>query len=254
MTKVDHYERLIIALHPTGRPPQVQMDEVKHWGVKTVSLGLGLFMEFGPSLIGEARHRNLNVMLDIKLHDNPDQVTAACVAALKHQVSMVTVNTGAGLASLKAAVDVANGAVEFGFERPLVIGSTVLTAQDDASLQSRGCGLSAEEQVVQMARLAERAGLDGIECSPQEIGVVRQHLGEALCLIVSGVRLHDSPRHDHLRVGEPNAAVKAGATHLYVGRDIWQYSLPERRVQEYLSQMSAAFQWLGRDEPVRSSA
>lgn len=245
MEPVDHHSRLIVALQPRGRPPVEQLDFVKRWDVQTVSVGLGLFVEFGPDIFKEIAARQLRVMLDLKLHDNADQLSWAVAAAVRHGASIITVNTGAGLSALRAAVEaVKYVADELRQERALVIGSTVLTGQSNAMLLARGFEKSTTRQVLRMAEVARMAGLDGIECSPLEIQPIQDVLNQDLLLVVSGVSISGQPRHDHRRVGDPNRAIKAGATHLHVGRDIWQATNPDQRASDYLVQMNDAFRWL----------
>lgn len=97
---------------------------------------------------------------------------------------------------------------------------TVLTSLDQANLDSIGVQGKVEDQVLRLAALAKKAGLDGIVCSPQEIGRIRNELGPDFKLVVPGVRPSGTATGDQKRTMTPPDAFDLGADVLVIGRPI----------------------------------
>jgi orotidine-5'-phosphate decarboxylase len=81
-------------------------------------------------------------------------------------------------------------------------------------------------EAVRQAKNAVTAGLDGVVASSHEVGALRLELGVAPLLVVPGIRHRGEPRDDQHRVATPGEAVRAGATHLVVGRPILRAADP----------------------------
>jgi orotidine-5'-phosphate decarboxylase len=183
--------------------------------LRWAKLGPMLYVREGPAVIREFRQRVIRVFLDLKWHDIPNTVAGAVTAARELGVSMATVHCLGGRAMLAAAVRSAGSDLA-------LVGVTVLTSHDAAELESvlgRGVpdvGFEAER----LARLALQAGLRGIVASGQEVGFLREVLGQTPWIIVPGIRSPGEPAGDQLRTIEPAEAVRRGATHLVVGRPI----------------------------------
>ena len=101
-----------------------------------------------------------------------------------------------------------------------MIGVTVLTSHDAASLQNIGINEAPRQAVLRMAELAQKAGLDGVVCSALEILPVRAHCGDKFLLVTPGIRPKNTSKGDQKRVLTPSEALKAGADYLVVGRPI----------------------------------
>jgi orotidine-5'-phosphate decarboxylase len=74
--------------------------------------------------------------------------------------------------------------------------------------------------VLRLAKLARRAGLDGVVCSPQEAALLRAEHGEGFALVTPGVRPQGTSLDDQTRVLTPAEAVRQGADYLVMGRPI----------------------------------
>ena len=107
-----------------------------------------------------------------------------------------------------------------GTARPLILAVTVLTSLDASGLHSVGVSGGTSQQVLRLARLALEAGADGLVCSAHEISILRDAFGEQPLLVVPGIRPAGSNAADQARVMTPQAAVKAGADYIVVGRPI----------------------------------
>jgi orotidine-5'-phosphate decarboxylase len=181
-----------------------------------VKVGKELFTRLGPGFVVRLRGLGYQVFLDLKFHDIPNTVAAACEAAADLGVWMVNLHASGGRRMMEAARE----RLAAHREAPLLIAVTVLTSLDARDLESIGCPGSPEERVLALAGLAREAGLDGVVCSPREATGVRAALGEGFRLITPGVRPPGGERADQKRVMTPGEAVAAGADYLVIGRPI----------------------------------
>ncbi len=178
-----------------------------------LKIGLELFCAMGPAAVA----RPAPVFLDLKLHDIPNTVAGAVRSLLPLTPAMLTLHASGGAAMIAAAREAAERA---GAARPMLLAVTVLTSMDDAALRQTGVSDGAAVQVLRLARMAMAAGADGLVCSPREVAMLRDALGEAPFLVVPGVRPAGSDPGDQARTATPAEAVAAGADWIVVGRPI----------------------------------
>lgn len=183
-----------------------------------VKVGKELFTRAGPAAVEGLMADGFEVFLDLKFHDIPNTVAGAVRAAADLGVWMVNVHASGGGAMLEAAAD----AVAAAASRPLLIAVTVLTSMDAAALKDTGVADEPADQVVRLALLAERSGLDGVVCSPLEIAPLRAAIGADFRLVTPGVRPAGAARDDQVRVAAPAVALDAGADYLVIGRPVTQ--------------------------------
>ena len=105
-------------------------------------------------------------------------------------------------------------------ERPLLLAVTVLTSMDETDLGAAGQIGPVPAQVVRLAKLAREQGLDGVVCSPQEIGLLREEIGSDFTLLTPGIRPAWAATDDQKRIMTPSEAVECGADYLVIGRPI----------------------------------
>ncbi|MBR0654098.1 orotidine-5'-phosphate decarboxylase [Plastoroseomonas arctica] len=178
-----------------------------------LKVGLELFCALGPAKVA----RPLPVFLDLKLHDIPNTVAGAVRSLLPLAPAMLTLHAAGGAAMIAAAREAAERA---GGLRPMLLAVTVLTSMDDAALRQTGIADDPAAQVLRLARMAMAAGADGLVCSPREVAMLRDALGEEPFLVVPGVRPPGSDAGDQARTATPAEAVAAGADWIVVGRPI----------------------------------
>lgn len=223
-------ERLIIALDvPNARAAQ---DLVRRIGDAAgfFKVGLQLFIAEGPALVREMVSSGHKIFLDLKLHDIPNTVAQAVQSAAELNVSLLTVHAAGGTEMMKSAVHAANGRVK-------VLGVTVLTSMNDEDLQETGVAGRALDQVLRLASLAQSAGCDGVVASPQEVAALRKTMGEGFAIVAPGVRPQGSAKNDQERIATPAEALRAGASHLVVGRPITQAADPAQAAINILEEM-----------------
>jgi len=196
----------------------------KQCGLK---VGKELFVIGGPEPVRWMVDRGFKVFLDLKFHDIPNTVASACAAATRLGVFVVDVHASGGRAMMQAArtaVDATSAAT--GRAAPLLIGVTVLTSLADADLREVGHAGTAAEEVLRLARLTRECGLDGVVCSAHEAATLRSACGPDFKLVTPGIRLADAVKDDQARIVTPEAAVRAGADYLVIGRPITQAKDP----------------------------
>ena len=183
-----------------------------------LKLGLEFFLAHGAAG-ARAVASGRPIFLDLKLHDIPNTVAGAVRAVLELYPRMVTLHAAGGgrmIAAARQATEVA------GALRPLLLGVTVLTSLDAAALHDTGVAGGVRQQVLRLARLALSAGADGVVCSPLEVAMLRDALGDAPVLVVPGIRPTGAAAGDQARTLTPREAAVAGADWLVVGRPITQ--------------------------------
>ena len=139
---------------------------------------------------------------------------------------------------MRAAVEaVHEEAHKEGLLPPLILGVTVLTSLQARDLKTVGIALSVEAEVVQLAVLAQQAGLDGVVASPLEIKPLRKACGEDLVIVTPGVRPDKGRSHDQARVMTPAEAIQAGADYVVIGRPIKEAPDPLKATQKILQEI-----------------
>ena len=216
-------DQLLVALDVEQGARALQLVEQLNGLVGGVKIGSRLFTLEGPSLVKRIADTGMRVFLDLKFHDIPNTVAQAVEAATLTGAWMINVHAAGGVpmmqAAAKAAVDTARMARR---PKPLVIAVTVLTSMDEPTLHEVGVSRPLMEHVVELARMAQRAGLDGVVASPLETREIRDTCGRDFAVVTPGIRgaAAGTDKNDQSRTMGPGEAMKAGSTYLVVGRPI----------------------------------
>lgn len=132
---------------------------------------------------------------------------------------------------------------------PKLLAITILTSMDNASLRGVGIAGPASRRVVQLARLAQKAGMDGVVASPQEVRAIRRACGKNFLIVVPGIRPvvggssaggRKDRTDDQARVATPAETIRAGADYLVIGRPITAAPDPEAAANAILEEIASA--------------
>jgi orotidine-5'-phosphate decarboxylase len=197
-------------------------------------VGMELYYAAGNRIVRQLRERGFNIFLDLKLHDIPNTVAGAVRSAAKAGASLLTIHASGGEAMMTAAAEAASAPGS-----PRLLAVTVLTSMDANQLAGIGITASPAEQVFRLARLAQRSGIDGMVCSPEEVAILRRETGPKTLLVIPGIRPAGSAIGDQKRVATPAQAIRDGASLLVVGRPITRASDPAAAAQAILNEIAS---------------
>lgn len=212
-------DRLIVALDMPTVEEAARLVAQLQDGVNFYKVGLELLFAGGLDFARHLKSQGKRVFLDMKLLDIGNTVERAVANAADFGVDYLTVH-GHDLKTLHAAV-VGRG------NSPLkLLAVTVLTNLSAEDLKQQGSTMSPGDLVLHRARLAHKAGFDGVIASGQEAHQIREDLGPNFLIVTPGIRLEGSVMDDQERVMTPERAIRAGADHIVVGRPITQSDDP----------------------------
>lgn len=224
---------IIVALdEPSLDEAQRLMDRLEN-RPRFYKVGLQLFSAAGPAAVNAVKERGAKVFLDLKLHDIPNTVASAIGSARELGVNLCTIHLCGGAEMSAAAVEAANSALT-------VLGVTVLTSSTIETLDACGVRGSVGEQVMRLARMGFNAGVRGFVASALELPMLRQEFGPNPTCVIPGVRPSGSDCGDQKRVATPAEVVRAGASHLVIGRPISRAKNPLQAYLSILTEVEAA--------------
>lgn len=236
MSELPAQERIILAIDTSDIDEAERLASIAYdLGARFVKLGLELSSATSWNYCSDlAASYELDWVADAKLHDIPNTTAAAVknIKKLDHPPFGITMHTTSGHESMKAAQEEA-GVIK-------MLGVTVLTSiskEEAAELYRQQLDM----KVPELAEDAVRAGLQGIVCSPLEIGAIKSKPETAnLFAMVPGVRSHGASSNDQSRVSTPGDAIRAGADLLVIGRQITKADDPSRAYKEIVKEIEAA--------------
>lgn len=223
--KKDLFRKIIVALDVDSEQKALDLGRALAGSGCWVKVGLELYALSGLNLIEEFKQLGFNIFLDLKLHDIPNTVQRTLKVLVRSGVDMVNVHCSGGYEMLARAAEVCHQAGK------TVIGVTVLTSLGSEDLNAVGMDSDTERQVLRLAKLAQKAGLDGVVASAQEAPLLRRECGPDFLLVTPGIRPAWSAKDDQVRVLTPREALKAGSSYLVVGRPVTLASDPREALE-----------------------
>jgi orotidine-5'-phosphate decarboxylase len=200
-------------------------------------VGSQLFTTVGPKAVEKLAGLGYEIFLDLKFHDIPNTVAHAVAAGARLPgVRLMTIHASGGAEMMRAARDAAGTRAK----RPRLLGVTVLTSLDAATLRSVGVATAPVQQAVALAKLAKASGLDGVVASAHEISEIRKACGPGFLIVVPGIRPATAAADDQARVATPGDAIRAGADYLVVGRPITAAAKPREAAMRIGEEIAAA--------------
>ena len=163
---------------------------------------------------------------DYKFSDIPNTCSSAIRAVSDLKFNYLTIHISAGLDALKAAKK------EIG--KTKLVGVTILTSLDNKALKEIGFNKDVKKLVLHQAKLANKAKLDAIVCSAQEVKIVKSIFKKEI--ITPGIRLN-SKSYDQKRVLNPKQAYKNGSDWLVMGRDITKGNI-KKNIQKLIDHLN----------------
>ena len=177
-----------------------------------IKIGYKFGLEFLNSVNGRKFLSKLKkeiIFVDLKLHDIPNTCSATVKAIKDLNVNYLTIHISSGLQALRACKKIS---------APIkLVGVTILTSLDDKALKQIGFNKKVKKLVLHQAKLANKAKLDAIVCSPQEVNLVKKVFKKEI--ITPGIRFN-SKSNDQKRILTPKEAYKNGSDWLVIGRPI----------------------------------
>lgn len=222
-------EKIILALDGLNKNEIINFLK-KSPQIKWVKVGLELFCKEGPEIIKILRKMKKKIFLDLKIYDIPNTMYATCYQISKLGVDIISIHASAGSRALKISKKATlEGSSELNLKPPTLLGVTVLTSFSSEDIKiDFNIQTSIEENVLKLADLSFKSGLDGCVCSPRELKTLRLTFDKNFQLITPGIRLNDKNKHDQKRVMTPKQAILNGASKLVIGRSITQTENPTK--------------------------
>jgi orotidine-5'-phosphate decarboxylase len=227
-------DKIILPLDvPTGADALALVDKIGD-RVGLYKVGLELFTAAGPDLVRQIRSTGAGVFLDLKLHDIPNTVRSAVRSASGLDVQMLTIHLSGGSEMAAAAVE--------GCLNPnlLILGVTVLTSSNQATLEECGVLATPAEQVLRLAEIAANNRIGGVVASPHELSALRQRFKESLKIVTPGVRPQWAAADDQKRFMTPREAISLGADYLVIGRPILKHNDPLEAIAKIVEELESA--------------
>ena len=198
-----------------------------------VKVGMELYYQTGPAIVKMIKDKGHKLFLDLKLHDIPNTVEKAMRGLSKLGVDMTNLHAAGGIEMMQAAKRGLG-------EGPLLLAVTQLTSTSQQEMHDEQLiPVSLEESVLHYAKCAEKAGLDGVVCSPLEAGLIKENLGENFISVTPGIRPATSDKGDQKRVTTPQDARRIGSSYIVVGRPITQALDPVKAYHEIVQDWEA---------------
>ena len=193
-----------------------------------LKIGYKFGLEFLNSKKGRvfiSKLKNKTTFGDYKFADIPNTCASAIKAVKDLRFNYITIHISSGLEALKAAKKVSG--------KTKIIGVTLLTSLDNTSLKEIGFNKSIEKIVIYQAKLASKAKLDALVCSPKEVNIVKKVFKKEI--ITPGIRFN-SKTDDQKRTLTPKQAYKNGSDWLVIGRPITKGNI-KKNIQSLINHL-----------------
>ena len=197
--------------------------------IKNFKIGFKFGLQFLNSKNGRnfiSKLKKKIIFIDLKLHDIPNTMSSAVIALKDLKIDYLTVHISSGLKALKEVKKVSG--------KTKIVGVTTLTSLNNKDLKSIGHKRCLKNIVTFQAKLAAKAKLDAIVCSPHEVKFVRKFFKKEI--ITPGIRV-SSKLNDQKRVMDPKSAFKQGSDWLVMGRDLTNGNIKSnfKKLSDHLS-------------------
>jgi len=216
-------DKLIVALDTCTVKEEKRLLDILNPHVNIFKVGMELFYSCGVKAIDIIKEYDKEVFLDLKFYDIPNTVASSSKAVTRLGVYMFNVHASGGVTMMKKALEASEEeSSKLGISRPKILGVTVLTSLEKSS----------DEDILELARDAKEAGLDGVIASPQEITPLRKEFGKDFLIVTPGIRPEGTDMGDQKRTLTPEEAIKKGADYIVMGRPITRAKDPVKVIKD----------------------
>ena len=232
--KITNNQKIIVALDTSSLTIAKKLIQELDGIISYFKIGFELFTAHSWKAVELVKKYDGKVFLDLKLHDIPNTAAKTAAVICEHEVDMFNVHTLGGFEMMTLVRETVDKRVHS--FKPEVIGVTILTSHTPKTLSDDlGIKRGLEDQVIHLAQLANKAGLDGVVSSPQEITLIRSNLPKDFLIVTPGIRPAGSEKGDQKRTFTPQDALQAGCDYMVIGRPIYDAPNPRKAAQEILA-------------------
>lgn len=206
-----------------------------------VKVGMELFYREGIHVIERLKENNHSIFLDLKLHDIPTTVMRAMRNLASLEVDVVNVHALGGKDMIQKAKEGLQSASSSSHQTKL-LAVTILTSMNEQMIHHElGLQGTVENNVVQLASLAEKSGADGVVCSVHEAKGIYEYCHKDFLTVTPGIRLATSNENDQKRVATPYIAKSLGASSIVIGRSVTLANDPLQAYKEAVKEWENGF-------------
>jgi orotidine-5'-phosphate decarboxylase len=218
---------IIVAIDTTDLAEVDSLIEATRNSVSVYKFGLEFYLKFGlETLQSLIRRFDIELFLDLKLHDIPNTVAGASRSIASLKPLFLTVHATGGAKMIRAAADA--------LPETKIAAVTILTSLDDEEMKRIGFTGSLSQQVLALTELALNSGARAVVSSAREVSEIKRRFPSAIT-ITPGIRPMGSSQDDQARTMTPQEAIVAGSDYLVIGRPISASSNPGVAAAEILA-------------------
>lgn len=232
-------EKLIVAIDTDNYENAVKMIDSLENSVDIFKVGLEQYVATRGKTVDYLKEKGKKIFLDLKFHDIPNTMKNAVKAAIVDGVWLMTIHVS-DIEGMRQCAEIAKMEAErLNIEKPLIVGVTVLTSLSDEDLADVGCNMNTSDLAIKRAKLAKKAGLDGVVCSAREVDKIVEACGDDFVTVCPGIRPKNTEVSDQKRVVTPSDAIKNGAKYLVVGRPITKADCPKEAANMIVNEIES---------------
>lgn len=215
-------KKLVLALDVEDIKEAKELVDTLSPYIGTFKVGLQLFCGYGLEIINYIKEKNSNFFLDVKLHDIPNTVEKASYNVIKNGANFFNVHATGGIDMMRAAKKGAFEACEkYNKKPPIILAVTMLTSISQEVLKNELLNDNdVQSLVIQLAKNAKEAGLNGVVASAKELKAIKNELGDDFIVLTPGIRPSWSLADDQKRIATPKSAINDGADYIVLGRAV----------------------------------
>lgn len=228
-------DKIIVALDFDTKEKALKLVSLIKDEISFFKIGKQMFTKYGPEIVKDLREQNCKVFLDLKFHDIPNTVFGAIQSACELGIEICNVHALGGLEMMKKANE---ARLKYAPEMKL-FAVTLLTSLTQHILHDElQIKKSIDDEVVHLATLSQKAGLDGVVCSPKEISLIKNECGHEFMTLTPGIRPEWASSNDQSRTLTPKQAINLGSDYIVIGRPITKANSPKEAAKKILAEIS----------------